>query len=174
MFQHAKLAPLALTSLLLAACATTPSAPDSDSAAAPDLSPIATLRAQADTPPNFILFVRGLDPNYSPTADAGGTFAQACSDYWRDGLAYFTNRGWGSKLRTVGIYSNQTGCYVNMHNMRARGATGDTTARLTNNTSITVVTPASRSSRAAWHGGFTTTTPVRATAWGSCPIPWAD
>lgn len=126
---------LALTTSLLAACGTTP--PVEAPTASGD--PSSTLQAQADTPPNFILFVRGLDPNYSPSADSNGTYAQACSDYWSDALAYFTNRGWGGKLRTIGIYSNENGCYVNMHNMRARGATSDTTARLTNNTSIRVV-----------------------------------
>ncbi|WP_309895959.1 hypothetical protein [Archangium sp.] len=66
---------------------------------------------------HYILFIRGLDPYYNLNAYNNGTIPQACDSYWSSALQFFTNRGWGSQLRTIGIYSRQTGCYVNLANV---------------------------------------------------------
>ena len=66
---------------------------------------------------HYILFIRGLDPYYNVNAYNNGSIPQACDAYWSSALQFFTNRGWGNQLRTIGIYSRQSGCYVNLANV---------------------------------------------------------
>ncbi|WP_375772939.1 GPI inositol-deacylase [Archangium gephyra] len=66
---------------------------------------------------HYILFIRGLDPYFNRAAYDNGNVPQACDAYWSSALQFFTNRGWGSQLRTIGIYSRQSGCYVNLANV---------------------------------------------------------
>ncbi len=69
------------------------------------------------TSTHYILFIRGLDPYFNRNAYNSGSIPQACDAYWSSALQFFNARGWGSQLRTIGIYSGQSGCYVNLANV---------------------------------------------------------
>lgn len=92
---------------------------------------------------HFILFIRGLDPSYNLTTHNNNThIPQGCDAYWSSALQFFSNRGWGSRLRTIGIYTKQpsTSCYVNLTNVVPNQAATSTVFQgsnpLTNETSI--------------------------------------